>query len=440
MKTSDLKTDTSGLKTALKPLRIGIAGLGTVGSGTVNLLNSNRQDIIRRLGCELVVSHVAARRDNVNCDITGVKVSRDVMALLDDSELDVIVELIGGTTTAKALILGAIAKGKHVVTANKALIAEHGAEILAAAQAQHVQVLFEAGVAGGIPILKVLREGLAANQIQWLAGIINGTGNYILTAMLANRDFADVLKEAQAHGYAEADPRFDVEGIDAAHKLTILASLAFGIPLAFDQVYIEGITQLTPMDLLCADELGYRIKHLGIAYRTDYGISLRVHPALIPKTQLLAHVDGVMNAVVVHSNGAGSSLYYGAGAGSLPTASSVVADLMDLARGVQATPPLAFAQLAAVPLLAIEDVEQAFYLRLWVKERPGVLADIATELSHHGISIEAIIQKPMWIEGDRVPIILLTQPVREGNMNDAIVRIQAQTQAEILKIRLLPLA
>lgn len=421
-------------------LRIGIAGIGTVGSGTVNLLNSNRQEITRRLGVELRVTHVAARRDPVSCDLTGVKISRDVMALTEDADLDVIVELIGGTDTAKQLILGAIAKGKSVVTANKALLAEHGVEILAAANAQGVQVLFEAAVAGGIPILKVLREGLAGNQIESVAGIINGTGNYILTAMLANRDFADVLKEAQQLGYAEADPRFDVEGIDAAHKLTLLASLAFGIPLAYDKVYTEGITRLTPMDLLCADELGYRIKHLGIAHKTEYGISLRVHPALIAKTQLLAHVDGVMNAVVVKSNGAGSSLYYGAGAGSLPTASSVVADLMELARGAAGVPPLAFAEVHEQPLLAIEDVEQAFYLRLWVKERPGVLADIATELSQQGISIEAIIQKPLWMQGDRVPIILLTQPVREGAIDEALLRIQAHTQADILKIRLLPKA
>jgi len=310
---------------------------GTVGSGTYAVLTRNAAEIAARVGADIVVTEIGARRDNPNCDTGDVVINRDIFAVAENPNVDILVELIGGTTVAKELVLKAIANGKHVVTANKALIAEHGNEIFEAAAQQGVTVAFEAAVAGGIPIIKALREGLAGNKVQWLAGIINGTGNFILTEMRdKGRDFNDVLAEAQALGYAEADPTFDVEGIDAAHKLVILASLAFGIPLQFDKVYTEGISRIAQEDVVYAEELGYRIKHLGIARDTEKGIELRVHPTLIPEKRLIANVNGVMNAVLVQSDAVGPTLYYGAGAGSEPTASAVVADVVDVARTLSA--------------------------------------------------------------------------------------------------------
>ena len=319
----------------VKSVKIGIVGLGTVGGGALNLLQANAAEISRRTGRDIVVTHVGVRRDYPQYNLAGITVSRDIFAVANDPEIDIVVEVMGGTTTARELVLQAIANGKHVVTANKALLAQYGNEIFSAAEAKGVFVAFEAAVAGGVPIIKVLREGLSANRIDWLAGIINGTGNFILSEMREKgRDFADVLQEAQALGYAEADPTFDVEGIDAAHKLTILASLAFGIPLQFDKVYIEGISKLTRIDVSYAEELGYRIKHLGIARRTKDGIELRVHPTLIPQERLIANVNGVKNAVLVQSDAVGSTLYYGSGAGAGPTGSAIVADIVDIVRSL----------------------------------------------------------------------------------------------------------
>jgi len=350
---------------AVSPVRVGICGLGTVGSGTYAVLTRNAAEIAARVGADIVVTEIGARRDNPNCDTGDVVINRDIFAVAENPNVDILVELIGGTTVAKELVLKAIANGKHVVTANKALIAEHGNEIFEAAAQQGVTVAFEAAVAGGIPIIKALREGLAGNKVQWLAGIINGTGNFILTEMRdKGRDFNDVLAEAQALGYAEADPTFDVEGIDAAHKLVILASLAFGIPLQFDKVYTEGISRIAQEDVVYAEELGYRIKHLGIARDTEKGIELRVHPTLIPEKRLIANVNGVMNAVLVQSDAVGPTLYYGAGAGSEPTASAVVADVVDVARTLSAEPHhrvpfLSFQRtsLSDHPVLPIDDVQ-----------------------------------------------------------------------------------
>lgn len=416
----------------MNPVNVGIVGLGTVGGGTFNVLNRNRDDIARRAGREIVVTHVGARRDNPAVDTSGVKLSRDIFAVVNDPAVDVVVELIGGTTTARDLILKAIENGKHVVTANKALIAEYGNEIFAAAQKKGVNVAFEAAVAGGIPIIKAIREGLAANRIGWVAGIINGTGNFILTEMRdKGRDFNDVLKEAQALGYAEADPTFDVEGIDAAHKLTILASIAFGIPLQFDKAYTEGITKISRDDVTYAEELGYRVKHLGVARRTGKGVELRVHPTLIPESRLIANVHGVMNAVMVSCDAVGSTLYYGRGAGAEPTASAVVADLIDVARVLTTDPTnrvphLAFQPdaLSDLPILSIDEVETAYYLRMNVKDHPGVLAKIASVLSEGAINIEAIIQKDQADETAPVPLIMLTRKVQEKQMNAALDKIR----------------
>lgn len=426
-------------------VRVGIVGLGTVGSGTFNVLRRNAGEIARRVGVPIDIVHVGARRDNPHADTTGVKVSRDLAAVVNDPDVDIVVELIGGTTLARELILTAIANGKHVITANKALIAEYGNEIFLAAGKQGVDVVFEAAVAGGVPIVKAIREGLAANRIHWLAGIINGTSNFILTEMRdKGRSFADVLAEAQQLGYAEADPTFDVEGVDAAHKLTILASVAFGIPLQFSKVYTEGITRLTAEDVGYAEALGYRIKLLGIARREAAGIQLRVHPTLIPEKRLIANVDGVMNAVMVHGDAVGSTLYHGRGAGAEPTASAVVADIIDVARNivlkqVNRIPHLAFQtdQLSDVPVLSIEDVETAYYLRLMAAEKPGVLADVTRILSEAGISIEAILQKPVG-DRDQVPVIILTQRVLEKKMNAALAKIRAlpDIDDEIMRIRL----
>ncbi|WP_295391126.1 homoserine dehydrogenase [uncultured Thiodictyon sp.] len=437
----------------MEPVKIGLLGLGTVGSGTVTVLTRNAREIARRAGRGIVIAHAAAREFNPEA-IPGIerigRIGADAFAVVDDPQIEVVVELIGGYSPAKELVLRAIANGKHVVTANKALIARHGNEIFAAARERGVMVGFEAAVAGGIPIIKALREGLAANHIEWIAGIINGTGNFILTEMRdKGRDFADVLKEAQERGYAEADPTFDVEGIDAAHKLTILASLAFGIPLQFNRCFTEGISRIEAQDVAYAEQLGYRIKHLGIARRCADGIELRVHPTLIPHRRLIANVDGVMNAVLVKGDAVGPTLYYGAGAGSLPTASSVVADLVDVVRTLTTDPSnrvphLAFQpdELADTPILAMEQVETAYYLRMMARDEPGVMARIASILGEQGISIEAIQQKEPG-EGDtHVPLVMLTHRVREGQMNEAIARIEAlgSVQGVVMRIRMENLA
>jgi len=419
----------------LEPVKVGLLGLGTVGGGTLNVLHRNAAEISRRAGRDIVVSHAAAREYNADAleGLEQLRVSDDAFAVVRDPEVDIVVELIGGYSPAKELVLEAIQNGKHVVTANKALIAMHGNEIFKAAQDKGVSVAFEAAVAGGIPIIKALREGLAANHIEWIAGIINGTGNFILTEMRdKGRDFADVLKEAQDLGYAEADPTFDVEGIDAAHKLTILASLAFGIPLQFDNCYTEGITRIERQDVEYAEELGYRIKHLGVTRRTSEGVELRVHPTLIPERRLIANVDGVMNAVLVKGDAVGPTLYYGAGAGSLPTASAVVADIIDVARALTAdpgnrVPHLAFQpnELSDLPVLGMDKVETAFYLRLTVDDKAGVLAQVTGILGDSGISIEAVKQKEPNEGETQVPLVLLTHRVREGDMNRALAAIEA---------------
>lgn len=431
----------------MEPVKLGICGLGTVASGAVNVLTRNAQLIANRCGRELEIAHIGARRDNPGCDTSAYKVSRDIFDVVRDPEIDIVLELIGGTTVAKDLVLEAIANGKHVVTANKALIAEFGNEIFAAAEAKGVQVAFEAAVAGGIPIIKALREGLAANDVEWLAGIINGTGNFILTEMRdKNRDFADVLAEAQALGYAEADPTFDVEGVDAAHKLVILASLAFGMPLAFDGVFTEGITRIGQDDVKYAEELGYRIKHLGIARKREQGIELRVHPTLIPEKRLVANVDGVMNAVLVKSDAVGPTLYYGAGAGGEATASAVIADVVDLARGVgnaaQAlVPHLAMSELREQTILPVDEIETAYYLRLSALDEAGVLSRITQLLSDAGISIESLIQKDV-PGADHVPVILLTNTAKEADINVALGNIEAldSVAGEVTKIRVESLA
>ncbi|MBH8581739.1 homoserine dehydrogenase [Bisbaumannia pacifica] len=418
----------------MKPVRVGICGLGTVGGGTFNVLTRNADEIARRAGRPIVIEQVAMRRDNPDCDTTGVKTTADVFEVARNPDVDVLVELIGGYDIARELVLTAIEHGKHVVTANKALIAVHGNEIFQAAHEKGVIVAFEAAVAGGIPVIKSLREGLGANRIEWVAGIINGTGNYILTHMRdEGRAFEDVLAEAQALGYAEADPTFDVEGIDAAHKLTILASIAYGVPLQFEKAYTEGISRVTAEDVEQADNLGYIIKHLGISKRTEQGLELRVHPTLIPKERLLANVHGVKNAIAVMGDAVGPTLYYGAGAGAEPTASAVVADLLDVARDITTAhhyrvPYLAFSgideDVSQLPILPMEEISTAYYLRLLAVDRPGVLARVATILSEQGISIEALIQKEA-TEGELVPIILLTHRTREQQMNEAIRQIES---------------
>ncbi len=417
----------------MKPISVGLVGLGTVAQGTLNVLANNREELARRIGREIQITHVGARRDRDGVDISGIRVSRNLMDVADDPEIDVFVELIGGCDFARDLIEVAIDSGKHVVTANKALIAEYGNGLFEKAQQKGVTIAFEASVAGGIPVIKALREGLAANQISWLAGIINGTGNFILTEMRdKGRDFADVLNEAQALGYAEADPTFDVEGIDAAHKLCILASIAFGIPLNFDAVYTQGISTIDLMDLDYAEELGYRIKHLGIARRTSEGVEMRVHPTLIPETQLLANVNGVMNAVQIHGDAVGSTLLYGPGAGSLPTASAVVADLVDVARALTVDPTNRVPHLAFQPthlndisILPIEETVCPFYVRLSVRDEVGVLALITRTLADHSVSLESVIQKD-GVEGEPVALILLTHSVREKDVLSALAQIEQQ--------------
>ncbi|WP_312761264.1 homoserine dehydrogenase [Stutzerimonas balearica] len=416
----------------MKPVKIGICGLGTVGGGTFNVLKRNAEEIARRAGRGIEVAQIATRHANPRCDTGDTPITDDVFAVAENPEIDIIVELIGGYTLALELVLSAIDNGKHVVTANKALIAVHGNEIFAKASEKGVIVAFEAAVAGGIPVIKAIREGLAGNRINWLAGIINGTGNFILTEMREKgRAFEDVLKEAQALGYAESDPTFDVEGIDAAHKLTILASIAFGIPLQFDKAYTEGITKLTTADVNYAEALGYRIKHLGMARRTEAGIELRVHPTLIPADRLIANVNGVMNAVMVNGDAVGSTLYYGAGAGMEPTASAVVADLVDVARALTTdphhrVPHLAFQAdaLSDHPILPIGACESAYYLRIQAKDHPGVLAQVATILSERGINIESIMQKEAEEQDGLVPVILVTHRVVEQRIDDAIAALE----------------
>ena len=424
-------------------VKVGIAGLGTVGSGTVNVLQRNAGEIARRVGRPIEIAHIGARRDNPACDINGIRVSRDIFAVATDPEIDILVELIGGTDTARELVLTAIKNGKHIVTANKALIAEHGNEIFQAAHQNGVDVAFEAAVAGGIPILKSLGEGLAANHINWVAGIINGTGNYILTEMeQGGRAFQEVLEEAQSLGYAEADPTFDVEGVDAAHKLTIIASIAFGIPLQFSKVYMEGISRITIEDVKSAAQFGYRIKHLGIAKDTGHGIELRVHPTLIPRETMLSAVNGVMNAIMIDGDAVGPTMFYGAGAGAEPTASAVVADIIEMGRALtvdhdERVRYLGFHadQMSDDPILTIDDVSCSFYLRLHVQDKPGVLANITRILSDNHISIEAMVQKET--EEGLVPIVMMTHKVLEGDMNAALAAIAALDTVDnsIMRIR-----
>ncbi len=419
----------------MKPVKVGVLGLGTVGGGTVNVLKRNVVEIARRAGREIVITRASAKDLNKAriCDTQGILLSNDPMDIINDPEIEIVLELIGGAGPVKEWVLKALENGKHVVTANKSLIALHGNEIFAKASEKGVIVAFEAAVAGGIPIIKAIREGLSGNEIEWLAGIINGTGNFILTEMRdKGRDFSDVLAEAQALGYAEADPTFDVEGIDAGHKLTILASIAFGIPLQFDKVFTEGITQITRLDVEYAEQLGYRIKHLGIARKTAEGIELRVHPTLIPERRLIANVNGVMNAVLVKGDAVGATLYYGAGAGAEPTASAVVADVVDVVRALTSDPEnrvphLAFQAdaIADIPVLSSESFKTSYYLRLNAEDKPGVLADVTRILAHHNISIEAIIQKEPPRDETNIPIILLTQITLEKEMNAAIAEIEA---------------
>ncbi|MCV6639225.1 homoserine dehydrogenase [Candidatus Albibeggiatoa sp. nov. NOAA] len=431
----------------LNPVKVGVLGLGTVGCGTVNVLQRNAEEITRRAGRGIVVTHGSARdlaKPRI-CQTSGMKLTQDPFDVVNDPEVEIVAELIGGTELAKELVLKAIEQGKHIVTANKALIAIHGNEIFEAAQAKGVMVAFEAAVAGGIPIIKAIREGLSGNSIEWLAGIINGTGNFILTEMRdKGREFSDVLAEAQELGYAEADPTFDVEGVDAAHKLTILASIAYGVPLQFEKVYTEGITKITREDVQYANELGYRIKHLGIAKRQENGIELRVHPTLIPHKRLIANVDGVMNAVLVKGDAVGSTLYYGAGAGAEPTASAVVGDLVDVVRALTSDPEnrvphLAFQPnaLSDVAVMPMEDIETSYYLRMTALDRKGVLAQVTSLLSDNDISIEAIIQKQVG-DADSVTIVILTHDVKEASVNQAIQNIEALEgiEGQVMRMRL----
>ncbi len=432
----------------MKPVKVGLLGLGTVGGGTLKVLSRNAQEISRRAGCDIEVVIAAARDINKPriCDVEGIALTTNPQDVVEHPDVKVVVELIGGEDLARDLVMKAIANGKHVVTANKALIAKHGNEIFAEAQKNGVMVAFEAAVAGGIPIIKAIREGLAGNHVEWLAGIINGTGNFILTEMRdKGRDFADVLAEAQSLGYAEADPTFDVEGIDAAHKLTILASIAFGIPLQFEKVFTEGISNITQEDMSYAEQLGYRIKHLGLARKTAQGVELRVHPTLIPERRLIANVDGVMNAVLVNGDAVGPTLYYGAGAGAEPTASAVVADIVDVVRTLTSDPEnrvphLAFQanSLSDIPILPMGKVETAYYLRMQAEDKPGVLADVTRILGELGISIEALVQKEPSGDAQMATVIMLTHRVLEENMNEAIQKIEALSTitGNVMRIRM----
>jgi len=436
----------------IRPIHVGLLGIGTVGGGTFAVLRRNQEEITRRAGRAITLKIVADKDVERARSIIGhaAEVTDDAFAVVRNPEIDIVVELIGGTKVAKDLIMQAIDNGKHVVTANKALLAQHGTEIFSAAQKKGVMVAFEAAVAGGVPIIKALREGLTANRIEWIAGIINGTSNFILSEMRdKGLSFDEVLKEAQKRGYAEADPTFDIEGIDAAHKLTIMSAIAFGIPMQFSKAYTEGISNLTRWDIRYAEELGYRIKLLGITRRTPKGIELRVHPTLIPTRRLIANVEGVMNAVLVKGDAVGQTLYYGAGAGAEPTASAVVADLVDVTRMHTADPEnrvphLAFQPdaLSDTPILPMDEVETAYYLRLRVLDRPGVLADITRILADLSISIDAMVQKEPGEGEEQVDIIMLTHRTVEKHINTAIRRIeQLPTNAgKVTRIRLEELA
>jgi homoserine dehydrogenase len=418
----------------LKPINVGLLGIGTVGSGTWEVLNRNADEIRRRAGRAIQISVVADKDVKKAKSLVKGKaaVVADAFSVTKNKNIDIVVELIGGYTIAKDLVLDAIRHGKHVVTANKALLATHGNEIFAAAQKQGVMVAFEAAVAGGVPIIKALREGLSANRIEWIAGIINGTSNFILSEMRGKGlAFATVLKEAQKKGYAEADPTFDIEGIDAAHKLTILSAIAFGIPMQFKKAYTEGISKLTGEDIRYAEELGYRIKLLGITKKTKKGIELRVHPTLIPAKRLIANVEGVMNAILVKGDAVGATLYYGAGAGSLPTASAVVADLVDVTRLITADPEhrvphLAFQpdQLSNTRILPVAEIHTSYYLRMRVTDKPGVLADVSRILADSSISIGAMVQKEPGEGERRVDIVMLTHRALERNVDSALRRIE----------------
>ena len=435
----------------MKPIQVGLLGMGTVGSGTFNVLRRNQAEIQRRAGRGIEITMVADLDVAKAQSLAGpqVKVVSDARQIIANPDIDIVVELIGGYGIAKSLVLEAIAAGKHVVTANKALLAVHGTEIFAAAHAKGVMVTFEAAVAGGIPIIKALREGLTANSIQWVAGIINGTTNFILSEMRdKGLDFDVVLKEAQRLGYAETDPTFDIEGVDAAHKVTLMSALAFGIPVQFDKAYIEGITKLGAADIKYAEQLGYRIKLLGITKRTDAGVELRVHPSLVPTQRLIANVEGAMNAVMVQGDAVGTTLYYGKGAGSEPTASAVIADLVDITRlhtadPLNRVPHLAFQPdaMSSLKILPMADVVTSYYLRLRVADEAGVLAKVTGLLAEANISIDAVLQR----EADQVSqagenqtdVIILTHDTREGKMNDVLAQMQAlpTVMAPITKIR-----
>ena len=432
----------------MKPINVGLLGIGTVGGGTYSVLTRNEAEITRRAGRQIRIAAVADKDLELARRVTGgnARLTDDAFSVVRDPEIDIVVELIGGYGVARELVMQAIEHGKHVVTANKALLATHGNEIFAAAQKKGVIVAFEAAVAGGIPIIKAVREGLTANRIQWIAGIINGTTNFILSEM---RDkglaFADVLKEAQRLGYAEADPTFDIEGIDAAHKITILSAIAFGIPVQFDKAYVEGISKLEAEDIKYAEQLGYRIKLLGITRRTPEGIELRVHPTLIPERRLIANVEGAMNAVMVQGDAVGSTLYYGKGAGAEPTASAVIADLVDVTRMKTAdpgnrVPHLAFQPdaLHSTPILPMAEVETSHYLRMRVEDKPGVLAEITRILADQQISIDAMIQREPDEGEEQTDIIMLTHLTREKQIDAAILKIEALpvVKSRVIKLRL----
>ncbi len=432
----------------MKPINVGLLGIGTVGGGTFTVLQRNAEEITRRAGRPIRISVVADRNIALANEITGGKcrVTDDAFSVVSDPEVDIVVELIGGYGVAKELVLKAIANGKHVVTANKALLATHGNEIFKAAQGKGVMVAFEAAVAGGIPIIKAVREGLTANRIEWIAGVINGTTNFILSEMRdKGLSFDTVLKEAQRLGYAEADPTFDIEGVDAAHKITILAAIAFGIPMQFDKAYVEGISKLDAIDIQYAEQLGYRIKLLGITKRTAEGVELRVHPTLIPTKRLIANVEGAMNAVLVQGDAVGATLYYGKGAGAEPTASAVIADLVDITRMHTADPKNRVPHLAFQPnamadlkILSMDEVITSYYLRLCVQDKPGVLADITRILADEQISIDAVIQKEPAEDEDQTDLIMLTHQTREKRINVAIKKIEALNvvAGKVTKLRL----
>ena len=431
----------------MKPINVGLLGIGTVGGGTFTVLKRNAEEITRRAGRPICITVVADKNLELARKVTGgdARLTDDAFAVVSDPEIDIVVELIGGCGVARELVLQAIENGKHVVTANKALLAMHGNEIFVAAQKKGVMVAFEAAVAGGIPIIKALREGLTANRIEWLAGIINGTTNFILSEMRdKGLSFADALQDAQALGYAEADPTFDVEGVDAAHKATIMSAIAFGIPVQFDKAYVEGISKLDAVDIRYAEQLGYRIKLLGIARRREQGVELRVHPTLIPERRLIANVEGAMNAVLVQGDAVGATLYYGKGAGAEPTGSAVIADLVDVTRlhtsdPEHRVPHLAFQpnQVRDVPVLSIDEVITSYYLRMRVEDKPGVLADITRILADSSISIEALIQKEAAAGESDTDIIMLTHRTVERNANAAIAKIEVleSVQGKVTKLR-----